>query len=71
MIQRTLKASPPSRIIAVKPEAPYRLETSRRVHAGTFLLDATTPYPTIRGNYRPDPYSPGAVMAALGATPST
>jgi hypothetical protein len=64
-IQRALLGSPPATVIVVKPEAPYRLSTSRRVHPGTFLLDDSTPYPGILGNYGPDPYSPQEVAAAL------
>ena len=64
-IQRALLGSPPATVIVVKPEAPYRLSTSRRVHAGTFLLDGAAPYPGILGNYGPDPYAPSDVAAAL------
>jgi hypothetical protein len=64
-VQQTLTGMPPSRLIVVKPEAPYRLRASRRVHGGTFLLDGATPYPGILGNYGPDPYPPSAVVAAL------
>ncbi len=69
-VQQTLTGTPPSRLIVVKPEAPYRLRASRRVHGGTFLLDGATPYPGILGNYGPDPYSPSAVTAALAGTAS-
>ena len=66
-IQRALLGSPPATVIVVKPEAPYRLSASRRVHAGTFLLDGATPYPGILGNYGPDPYAPSDVAAAVAA----
>jgi hypothetical protein len=66
-VQRALLGNPPATVIVVKPEAPYRLSTSRRVHAGTFLLDTATPYPGILGNYGPDPYAPSDVAAAIAA----
>jgi hypothetical protein len=65
VVQQVLLGSPPSPLIVVKPEAPYRLSASRRVHAGTFLLDSATPYPGILGNYGPDPYPPADVASAL------
>jgi len=67
-VQQTLTGTPASRLIVVKPEAPYRLRASRQVHGGTFLLDGATPYPAILGNYGPDPYPPSAVIAALAGT---
>jgi hypothetical protein len=66
-VQRALLGSPPATVIVVKPEAPYRLSTSRRVHPGTFLLDNATPYPGILGNYGPDPYAPSDVAAAVAS----
>jgi hypothetical protein len=64
-VQRALLGSPPTTLVVVKPEAPYRLRASARVHPGTFLVDGATPYPAILGNYGPDPYSPQDVAAAL------
>ena len=37
------------------------------VHDGTFLLDGTTPYPTILGNSGPASYPPADMDAALAA----
>ncbi len=65
VVRQALLGSPPSKLVVVKPEAPYRLSASRRVHAGTFLLDDATPYPGILGNYGPDPYPAAEVAAAL------
>jgi hypothetical protein len=67
-VTQVLRGSPPRVLLAVKPQAPYLLATSRRLHAGTFLLDGRTPFPTILGNYGPSPYAPAEVTAALGAT---
>ena len=73
VVQQALLGSPPAKVVVVKTEAPYRLSTSRRVHAGTFLLDGASPYPGILGNYGPHPYSPSEVAAAvaLGVPRST
>ncbi len=67
VVVRVLAGTPPAPLVVVKPRAPYSLRTSRSAHAGTFLLDAATPYPTILGNYGPDPYAPAAVAGALAA----
>jgi hypothetical protein len=64
-VTRTLKGTPPATLVVVKPKAPYTLAASRRVQAGTFLLDGATPYPTILGNYGPSSYAPSDVAAAL------
>ncbi|HEV2309560.1 MAG TPA: hypothetical protein VGU73_03500 [Acidimicrobiia bacterium] len=68
-VTRTLKGTAPASLVAVKPTAPYTLTASRRVQAGTFLLDGAAPYPTILGNYGPSPYDPAAVAAALAGRP--
>ncbi len=65
VVQQALLGSTPTRLVVVKPEAPYRLSATGRVHPGTFLLDGATPYPGILGNYGPDPYPPSEVAAAL------
>jgi hypothetical protein len=65
-VRRTLKGAPPETLVVVKPTAPYTLAVSRRLQAGTFLLDGAAPYPTILGNYGPSSYAPSDVAAALG-----
>ncbi len=65
-VTQVLKGAPPGVLVVVKPRAPYSLTRSRRPHVGTFLLDSGTPFPTILGNYGPDPYAPADVSAALG-----
>ena len=67
-VTRTLKGMPPATLVVVKPTAPYTLAVSRRVQAGTFLLDGAAPFPTILGNYGPSPYDPAAVTAALASS---
>ena len=67
-ITRVLSGTPPRILVVVKPQAPYRLAKSRQPHTGTFLLDGRTPFPTILGNYGPDPYSPADVAGALAGT---
>ena len=64
-VTRTLTATPVTTLVVVKPRAPYLLAASRRVQAGTFLLDGATPYPMILGNYGPSSYSAAEVAAAL------
>jgi hypothetical protein len=66
-VVRVIAGTPPPQLIVVKPRAPYALRASRSTHAGTFLLDHATPYPTILGNYGPDPYDPNAVASAVAA----
>ncbi|HEY6319608.1 MAG TPA: hypothetical protein VI462_17180 [Acidimicrobiia bacterium] len=66
-VVRTLEGAPGTTLVVVKPEAPYTLAASRRVQAGTFLLDGATPYPTILGNYGPASYDPAAVATALAS----
>ncbi len=67
-VVRTLAGTPPVPLVVVKPRAPYTLRGSRSTHPGTFLLDDAAPYPTILGNYGPDPYDPGTVAAVLHPT---
>jgi hypothetical protein len=67
-VVRTLEGAPGTTLVVVKPEAPYTLAASRRVQAGTFLLDGATPYPTILGNYGPASYDPAAVATALASS---
>jgi hypothetical protein len=66
-ITQALEGTPPRLLVVVKPQAPYLLAKSRKPHAGTFLLDDRTPFPTVLGNYGPDPYAPADVAAALAA----
>ncbi len=66
-IARALEGTPPRALVVVKPQAPYLLAKSPKPHAGTFLLDGRTPFPSILGNYGPAPYSPADVAAALAA----
>jgi hypothetical protein len=70
-VVRALLGTPPSRIVVVKPVAPYLLAPSRGVQPGTFLLDDSTPYPDILGNYGPNYYAPSDVTAALAAAGRT
>ncbi len=66
-VVRVIGGTPPPQLVVVKPRAPYALRASRTTHAGTFLIDHATPYPTILGNYGPDPYDPNAVSSAVAA----
>jgi len=67
-VVRTLLGATPARLVVVKPVAPYLLTPSARPQPGTFLLDDSTPYPHVLGNYGPTYYSPSDVVAALAAT---
>jgi hypothetical protein len=66
-VVRVIDGTPPPQLVVVKPRAPYALRASRTTHAGTFLIDHATPYPTILGNYGPDPYDPNVVSSATAA----
>ncbi len=66
-IAQALEGTPPRVLVVVKPQAPYLLAKSSKPHPGTFLLDGGSPFPSILGNYGPDPYSPADVAAALAA----
>ena len=66
-VAQTLLGTPPTPLVVLKPLAPYQLQVSRGVQAGTFLLDDSTPYPEVLGTYGPSTYAPSAVRAALAA----
>ena len=67
VVQPLLGATPAS-LVVVKPVAPYLLTPSVHPQPGTFLLDDSTPYPHVLGNYGPTYYSPSDVQAALAAS---
>jgi len=64
-VSQILLGDPPAQLVVVKPRAPYLLGRSRLGQTGTFLLDASRPYPQILGLYGPSSYAPSAVAAGL------
>jgi len=70
-VVRALLGTPPSRDRRREAGRAVPARPVAGVQPGTFLLDDSTPYPDILGNYGPNYYAPSDVTAALAAAGRT